>query len=167
MACRLVYFGHGNDYSNQKTKAMKKAIFLLLAVVATGFGTAARADVNEKVKKLLSESFRDAKDIQWEDHVAYYEVKFNHADIPTRVIYDTEGNILETYRYYGADQLPPIVVSKLNHRYQDRKVIGVTELSTDSGVSYFISMDDARNCYTVQSDPNGRMEQVKKFRKSE
>ena len=146
---------------------MKKMLFLLLAVVATGYGTAARADVTEKVKKLFHESFRDAKDIQWADHVAYYEVKFNHASIPTRVIYDTDGNILETYRYYGAQQLPPMVMSKLNDRYADRKVFGVTEVSTEAGVQYYISMSDSQNWYTVQSDPNGRMEQVKKFRKSE
>jgi len=145
---------------------MKKMIFILIAVVATGIGTSARADVSEKVKQLFRESFHDAKDIQWSDHVDYYEVKFSHADIPTRIIYDTEGNILETYRYYGEEYLPPIVESRLSHLYSGRKVYGVTEVSTESGVNYFITMTDDKNWYTVQSDTKGHMDQVKKFRKS-
>ena len=141
-------------------------IFFFAVAVATGFSTASHAEVSEKVKKLFNESFRDVTNVHWSDYQQYYEVKFTRASISTRMLYDTDGNILETYRYYGEDQLPPMLISKLNHKYTDREIFGVTELSSENGTTYYIVMDDAKNWYTVQSDEKGHFDQIRKYKRS-
>lgn len=146
---------------------MKKLIFavILLLGSATIFAKTL-PDVNQKVLKAFEQTFKNPKDVIWHEYQNFYEVDFNEGEIKTEVRYDSDGNILGTTRYYFENQLPPHIISKLGKKYPDRSVYGVTEIYANDDLTYYITMEDEKNWYTVKSNPLGFFEQTDKYKKA-
>ena len=147
---------------------MKKMILsaLLLAGI-TVFAKEAPSEVNEKVLKAFNETFEQAKNVVWHEYDNYYQANFKIDEIQVRAQYDEEGVLLKTMRYYGEKQLLPNIVAKLNTRYSDREVFGVTEVTSPEEVSFLITMKDDKNWYVVKSDVYGNLEQTEKFKRAD
>lgn len=143
---------------------MKKMIYL--AVLLTGLTAAAATppDVTEKVLKAFNETFTDAKNVTWTETENNYKANFSQSEIQVRAIYDGEGNLLETVRYYDEKNLPPNIVAKLKKSYAGKTIFGVTEISSEFELSYHVTLRDAKNWYVVKSDPYGQLELTKKFK---
>ena len=95
-----------------------------------------------------------------------YEASFKQSEIITRAIYDQDGNLLRTTRYYSQENLPINIITKLQKRYAGKTVYGVTELSTEDQVSYHITMQDEKNWYIIKADNWGSLELEQKFKKA-
>ena len=145
-------------------KTMIIAIAMLLG--STAVFAAAPPDVNEKVLKAFEETFKNPQEVNWHEYDNFYEVDFKQDDIKTSVRYDNEGNIIGTTRYYFEKQLPPHIASKLKRKYPDRSVYGVTEIFTETELTYYITMQDEKNWYTVKSNPLASLEQTEKYKKA-
>jgi hypothetical protein len=146
---------------------MKKILLALLMIGGlSSFSLPVPVDINEKVLKAFKEAFSDAKDVVWSEVDSYYEVKFKQSEVSARLKYDQEGNVIEAYRYYQEQQLPPYVLSKLKKKFADKKVFGVTEVTKESGLEYFITLEDQQHWYTVRSDSFGNLDLQKKFKKA-
>jgi len=137
----------------------------MLLASSTIFG-ATPPSVNEKVLKAFEETFQNPKDVVWHEYESFYEVDFKQDDIKTLVRYDADGNITGTTRYYFEKQLPPHIVSKLRKKYPERSVYGVTEIFSESDLTYYVTMEDEKNWYTVKSNALGMLEQTEKFKKA-
>jgi hypothetical protein len=87
----------------KKSITMKKLIICLCLVVAIGAMAAEPPEVNEKVLKAFNETFMKATDVVWHEMQNSYEARFKQSEIVTRAIYDTEGNLLRTTRYYAVE----------------------------------------------------------------
>lgn len=144
---------------------MKSILFaaLLFAGIAASAGTTP----NEKVLKAFKETFTNAEKVVWHDLDDQYQANFWQNSINVRVRYDDDGNLLETTRYYYEKDLPPIILSKLKKKYPERTVYGVTEITTQDEVTYYISMNDDKNWYSVKADAVGNMEQTDKYKRAE
>ncbi|HEY2720205.1 MAG TPA: hypothetical protein VGI82_00685 [Chitinophagaceae bacterium] len=146
---------------------MKKLIFAIaLLMGSTAMFAGTPPEVNQKVLKAFQETFKDPQNVAWHEFTNYYEVDFNQDDIKTEVRYDGEGNIIGTTRYYFEKQLPPHIISKLKKKYPDRSVFGVTEIYSESDLTYYITMEDDKNWFTVKASPLGSLEQTEKFKKA-
>lgn len=145
---------------------MKQAALLLLLFAGLSASASPYYDINEKVLKAFKEMFNDPKEVIWNEYTSYYEVKFKQGEFSARIKYDEDGNVIEAYRYYQEQQLPPYILCKLKKRYADKKVFGVTEVTKDSGIEYFITLEDSQTWYTVRSDSFGNLELQKKFQKA-
>lgn len=145
---------------------MKKLIICLSLFVATGAIAAEPPEVNQKVLKAFNETFVKAKDVVWHEMQNSYEARFKQSEIVTRAIYDTEGNLLSTTRYYSEEHLPINIISKLRKKYSGKSVFGVTESSTEDVVSYHIVLEDENTWYIVIADNSGALELSKKFKKA-
>ncbi len=146
---------------------MKRIILALMMMAGlNSFATPSPAEVNEKVLKAFNETFSDAKDVIWSEYESYYEVKFKQSEISARLKYDQEGNVIEAYRYYQEQYLPPYVLCRLKKKYADKKVFGITEVTKESGLEYFITLEDDQHWYTVRSDSFGNLDLQKKFKKA-
>jgi hypothetical protein len=147
---------------------MKKIIFGLAILLASAtIFAAVPPNVNQKVLKAFEETFKDPKDVVWHEYDNFYEVDFKQDEIKTLVRYDADGNITGTTRYYFERELPPHVISKLKKKYPERSVYGVTEIYTEaSDLTYYITMEDEKNWYTVKSNALGMLEQTEKFKKA-
>ncbi|MBS1919930.1 MAG: hypothetical protein JST17_06740 [Bacteroidetes bacterium] len=142
-------------------------IFFIAALLFAGIAASAGTTPNEKVLKAFNATFVNAEKVVWNDLDNQYQANFWQNSINVRVRYDGDGNLLETIRYYFEKNLPPMIATKLKKKYPQRSVFGVTELTTQDEITYYISMNDDKNWYTVKSDANGVMEQTDKYKRAE
>ncbi len=146
---------------------MKK--FLYLAILLTSLSASATTppEISEKVLKAFKETFATAEDVTWKELDNSCQANFKINQITVRAMYDNEGNLLETVRYYGETNLPPNIIARLKKRYAGKEVFGVTEVTSDSEVAYHITLKDEKHWYTVKSDPYANLQQTDKFKRAD
>ena len=145
---------------------MKKLIIFTCLFAALSATASNPPEVSEKVLKAFSETFMKATDIVWHEVRNLYEASFKQSEIISRAIYDKNGNLLRTTRYYSQENLPINILTKLQKRFAGKSVYGVTELSTEDQVSYHITMQDEKNWYIIKADNWGSLELEQKYRKA-
>jgi hypothetical protein len=121
--------------------------------------------VNDKVLKAFKQTFPNAENVSWQSSEEKYVAQFRQNGIRTIVNYDFDGNILEATRYYTEENLPINIVWKLKKKYPSSKVYGVTEVTTNETVNYFVKLEDETTWTTVQTDTEGNAEVVEKYNK--
>jgi hypothetical protein len=147
---------------------MKK--FIYLAFLLAGFVATAAAtppDVNEKILKSFKATFGDAQDVTWHEYEHYSQANFVLDRVRIRAQYAEDGRLLRTIRYYSEKELLPSVVAKLKKRYAGKEITGVTEVSSDTEVSFVINVRDDKHWYIVKSDVYGNLEQTDKFKRAD
>ena len=145
---------------------MKKLIILSCLFAALSTKASSPPEVNEKVLKAFSETFMKATDVVWHEVKNFYEASFKQSEIISRVIYDQDGNLVRTTRYYSQENLPINILTKLQKRFAGKSVYGVTELSSEDQVSYHITMQDEKNWYIIKADNWGSLELQQKYKKA-
>jgi hypothetical protein len=147
---------------------MKKLILCLSTVLCslTLLAAAPADEINAKVLAAFEASFKGASEVVWNQTQNAYEVKFKHNEIQTRVTYDTEGSIVKTMRYYQEEQLPMLIRAKITQRYAGKKIFGVTELSADDELNYYVILEDAKHWTTIKCDSYGNTSIYKKMKKA-
>jgi uncharacterized protein YxeA len=143
-----------------------KKIILLVAPVVLFITSSFAADPNQKVLDAFSKTFQQVKNVTWQDIDNRYEANFKDNNITFRIMYDQEGNVVKSIRYYFASTLPIFIQAKLSKKYDNKTVYGVTEITTDTDVIYHIILQDATNWIHVQSDSFGNMFTERKLRKA-
>src|SRR5437764_11237271 len=114
---------------------MKKLLFgFFLLLLSAG----SYAAPNEKVLSSFKLCFPKADSVNWYENETDYEVHFNLNGTRCLVWYDREGNITKSIRYYLAAELSPMILASLQHRYANQHIFGVTELTNEEGVLYYI-----------------------------
>ena len=150
---------------------MKKVILLAagaLMLVSTSFAKAVdpdREDVNEKVLKVFETTFPVVTDVKWKEYTDYYSASFKQNDVQTEVRYDKEGNFISSLRYYKEERLPLSVLTQIKKKFSTKSVFGVTELTTGTDISYFITLEDEKTWTVVKADLSGNLQVQEKFRK--
>ena len=122
--------------------------------------------VNEKLLQAFKITFPDAQEVQWQEQPDKYTVKFKTGGLATTVEYDKDGEFVSSTRYYHENNLPVNILCKLHRKYPEKTVFGVTEKTTVSDVQYLIKMEDATTWITVQSNNEGNMTVIEKFKKA-
>lgn len=142
---------------------MKKIIVLCCSclIAAASFAS----DPNTKVLKAFSETFAAAQNVKWQEFSDYYSVSFLYSGIQSKIKYDMEGNILGSIRYYDPSYLPLNILTKLKKENPSKELFGVTELSVDDDMVYFVKMYDAKHWITLKVDPSGNNQVVEKYKK--
>jgi hypothetical protein len=143
-----------------------KKMFLAIAVFASAVAFAADPAVDEKIEKHFKESFPKAEKITWYEADTHYEVLFTNNLVTCRMWYDRDGNVTKTERYYKEDGVSPFLLAKLNKRFEGKKVFGVTEVSTETGITYHIILEDEKRWYHVIGDASGNLHLERKLVKA-
>jgi hypothetical protein len=121
--------------------------------------------VNDKVLKSFKQTFPNAENVSWQSREEKYVAQFQQNGIRTIVNYDLDGNILEATRYYTEENLPINIVWKLKKKFSSAKIYGVTEVTTNETINYFIKLEDETTWTTVKADTEGNSEVVEKYKK--
>jgi acyl-CoA synthetase (AMP-forming)/AMP-acid ligase II len=145
---------------------MKKLIIFTCLFAALSATASNPPEVSEKVLKAFNETFMKATEVVWHEVQNLYEASFKQSEVISRAIYDQDGNLLRTTRYYSQENLPINILTKLQKRFAGKSVYGITELSTDDEVSYHITMQDEKNWYIIKADNWGGLELEKKYKKA-
>jgi hypothetical protein len=145
---------------------MKKVFGILpclLLLVSLSF---AKAMPNDKILKSFETTFFGTQDVKWYEHPDYCEVSFVQAGIRSNVRYDLQGRFLGSTRYYKEQQLPTNILFKLKNRYQNKNIIGVTEITNNDEIHYYVKMEDNKNLTTIKVNGYGQMEVYEKYKKA-
>lgn len=144
---------------------MKKLTFLtcLMAIVFSSFAK----DVNEEVLKVFNHTFPDAQRVSWSEEKESYLVFFTKKDISYRVVYDKEGNVVLAFKYYGEDNLPPVLLNKVKKAYPEFSVHSVIEKSSENAIEYHITMETDKKLLTLKADMLGTLTVESKYNKAE
>jgi len=146
---------------------MKKLIICVCLFAAIGAKAAVPPEVNQKVLKAFNETFTKAQNVVWHEAGNTYQASFKQSEITTRAIYDADGNLLRTTRYYSEEYLPINIITKLKKKYEGKKIHGVTETTTSEEAYYQIIIEDEKNWYIVNADVSGSLELSQKFKKAQ
>lgn len=141
-----------------------------LALTTGSFAaTSTNADgiISDKLLQAFKHTFPDAREVKWVEQADKFTVNFKQGDVLTKVEYDKDGNYLNSLRYYSEKNLPVNILCRLQKKYADKTVFGVTEMSSDTSVDYYIKLEDAENWLTVHSDSEGNMRVVEKYKKAD
>jgi hypothetical protein len=146
---------------------MKKVMYLLALLISLSATAAIPPKINEKVIKAFSETFTEAENVSWKEMDDSYHAIFTMSQIAVKAIYDNEGGLLQTIKYYEGKNLPSNILAKLKSKQSDKTIFGVTEIITDTEVAFHIVLKDEKNWYWFKSDPLGNMELTQKLKRGE
>ena len=147
---------------------IQKTLFALVCCLTFSAGAFA-ADgftISEKMLSSFKQTFPDAEQVKWLESADRYTVNFKENGILTKIDYDKDGNFISSLRYYSEKNLPINILCRLQKKFADKKVFGVTEMTTDAVVEYYIKLEDADNWITVKSNADGNMQVVEKYKKA-
>jgi hypothetical protein len=145
-----------------------KKILLAALILTSGFRVFAHEPdptVNDKVLGAFSKTFQYVDNVSWSEFKYAYEVRFNQYGTVTRVVYDKQGNILTTYRYYAEDKLPIMILVRVKQKFSDKKINGVVEESNEEGTTYHLTLEDAKTWLQVRVTGEGTIMVDKKLKK--
>ncbi len=147
-----------------KNLVFSAAVILLLSFHATA---ATAKPVNDKARQTFDLLFKDADNVKWSETNSYYEAFFDSDGIKTRVAIDAKGNLLQTIRYYGENNLPANVLYQIKNDYKGKNVFGVTEVSNKNGVNYRIVLKDDRYYTHVNANNSGDTQLVSEYKRGD
>jgi hypothetical protein len=147
---------------------IKKPFLILVCLLTVSAGVFAHGgiEINEKLLQTFKQTFPDAEQVKWLEATDKYTVNFTDNGILTKVDYDKDGNFISSVRYYYEKNLPVNIICRLQKKYSNKKVFGVTEMTTESNVEYYIKLEDETSWMTVKSNVDGNMEVVEKYKKA-
>ena len=147
---------------------IRKSLLVTVCLLSLSAGVFANENfaISDKLLQAFKQTFPDAQQVKWAEQEDKYMVNFKQNDILTKVEYDKEGNFLNSLRYYGEKNLPVNILCRLQKKYADKKVFGVTEVTSDASVEYYIKLEDENNWYTVRSNGDGYMQVIEKYKKA-
>lgn len=137
-----------------------------LITLSTGLRAADGFTINEKLLQTFKQTFPDAEQVKWVEQTDKYIVNFKQNAILTKIEYDKDGNFLSSIRYYTERNLPVSILCRLQKKFADKKVFGVTEMTTETSVEYYIKLEDETTWYTVKSNTDGNLQVVEKYKKA-
>jgi hypothetical protein len=153
---------------------MKRSLFSRSLIIAcclltlsAGVFAGSDGNISDKLLQAFHKTFPDAQQVRWAETEDRYMVNFKQADILTKVEYDKDGNFISSIRYYSEKNLPVNILVRLQKRFSDKKVFGVTEVTNEnSSVEYYIKLEDADSWVTVKSNVEGNMQVTEKYKKA-
>jgi|SRR5438045_569957 predicted transcriptional regulator with HTH domain len=140
-----------------------KKILLGIAIL---FSAIAYSTPNEKILKNFSDAFPKAENVTWYESENDTQVQFNSGKIKCKLWYDADGNVTKTNRYYTQESLSPFILARVQQKYNGKKIYGITEVSSDEGLNYFIILEDEKKWYHVTSDSIGNLKLEDKYNKA-
>ncbi len=141
-------------------------ILVCVMTLTTGAFAADGFTISEKILNTFKQTFPDAQQVKWLEQADRYTVNFKENGILTKIDYDKDGNFISSLRYYTEKNLPINILCRLQKKYADKKVFGVTEMTAENTVEYYIKLEDNENWITVKSNVDGNMQVVEKYRKA-
>jgi hypothetical protein len=142
-------------------------VFAAALIFSTNLMAGKNLAINQKVIQSFNQTFPFAENVKWQEFTDRYSVHFKTGSVMTIANYDKDGNFLGATRYYGTENLPLNILCKIKKKYADKKIFGVTEISTEEIVDYYIKLEDDANWVTVKSDASGSFEIVEKYKKQQ
>jgi hypothetical protein len=139
---------------------MKKIISYAVAVLI--ISSVAAAPGSRLIEK-FNATFPNAKNVKWSDDKSGYFVSFYQNENFEKVLYSREGDFICSWKYSNGEDLPTNIVLTLNRKYGESKILGVTELTTPTNVSYDIKISKGSKWYCLDILSDGTITKEEKY----
>jgi hypothetical protein len=139
---------------------MKKIISYVAGVLI--ISSVAAAPGSRLIEK-FNQTFPNAKNVKWEDDRSGYFVSFYENSNFEKVLYSREGDFICSWKYSNGEELPTNIVLLLSRKYGDSKILGVTELTTQTDVSYDIKVSKGAKWYSLDVSSDGTVTKEEKY----
>ena len=146
---------------------MKKVLYLVMLLTSLSAAANNPPEINDKVMKAFKETFSEAENVNWREMENSCQADFKMSEIKVRALYNKEGILLQTVRYYDEKTLPSNILAKLKSKQAGKEIFGVTEIATDSEIAFHIVLKDEKNWYWMKSDAVGNMELTQKLKRAD
>ncbi|WP_250630557.1 PepSY-like domain-containing protein [Rhodoflexus caldus] len=116
---------------------MKKVAMLLVAVLMSTLTYAQKMEernIPQAVKTAFQKAFPDAKEVKWEKENSFFEANFEVNETDYSVIFDANGNIMETEVEIEPHQLPQNIAHYLAQHYKGQKIKEAAKITDAKGV---------------------------------
>ena len=130
-----------------------KPLFILMMTVSAFFATTTNATdiVSPKVLKSFETTFGTATETVWTVTENYYKVEFLLNGQTLNAFYNEEGKLIGVSRNISSLQLPIILQTELKKEFPKYWITELFEMSTDNGVEYYITIEDANTKTVLKS----------------
>ena len=147
---------------------MLSALFLCISLIARDPGPGEK----DELIKTFTTSFPKAERVHWYEMPKAWVVNFVTDGVRSRIVYTKDGKVTEFTRYYFETNLPFLIRSKIKEAYPAKSIFGVVEVSvmTEGGASkmdYYIKLEDEKYWSTIQSDNEGNLRLVERYKKAQ
>ena len=149
---------------------MKKILLsmtLAIAVLGSAFAVPADKEPSVTVKTAFAKEFSQVTDVKWNEAAVgngVYEARFTFNNEALQAYFTEEGEFLGTTRQICVSRLPVLTANTLARKYADYHVVSVFEYSKPDGVSYYITLSDAKGGLLLQATGNGELTVYKKLK---
>ena len=114
----------------------------------------------------FNQTFPNAQKVKWADANAGYFVSFYQNGNFEKILYDKDGDFNCSWKYSDGKSLPTNIVMVLNRKYNDGKILGVTEFTTKDDVSYNIKLSKNAKLYSLDIASDGSITKEEKVYRS-
>jgi hypothetical protein len=116
-----------------------------------------------KLIQKFNETFPNAKSVKWSDDKAGYYVSFYQNEDFKKILYNKDGDFVCSWRYSNGEELPTNIIMKLNKKYGEAKILGVTELTTEGNSFYEVKLSKGPKLYCITLLTDGSITKENKF----
>lgn len=131
---------------------MKKVLIVLTSFVLFSCTGQKAKGVPQTVKDAFSKQYPQASEVKWDKEGDGFEVSFDLNEVDYSLLYDKEGNILETEVEIKPKELPAAAQEYLNKNYTGKKVKEYAKITDPKGV---ITYEAEVNGVDLMFDSNG------------
>ena len=130
-----------------------KPLFILMMTASSFFATTTNAAdiVSPKALKSFETTFATATQPAWTITEDYYKVEFLLNGQTLNAFYNEEGKLMGVSRNISSLQLPIILQTELKKAFPKYWITDLFEMSSDDGVEYYITIEDANTKTVLKS----------------
>ena len=116
---------------------MKKLALMIVAAMITSLSFAQKIqekDVPDSVKASFQKNYPNIKEVKWDKEGEKYEASFDLNKIDNSVLFDAQGNLLETEVEIELNQLPKGVLEYVKANYKRQNVKEAAKITDAKGI---------------------------------
>ena len=123
----------------------------------------AAAAPSSRLVQQFKTTFPNAENVKWSEDKTGYFASFYQEGNFEKVFYNQEGDFVCSWKYTDGKDLPTNIVVKLNKKFSDSKIIGVTLLTTQDNVTYEVKLSKGSKLYSLTISPDGSITNEDKY----
>ncbi len=132
---------------------MKKIIIALSAFFSLTSAQAFAADVvPANIVHSFISTFKNARDIAWEETNGYNVASFIQNGVKSSAYYDQDGKLVVVGTQINPSSLPTQLASKLDQDFASFAVTALFEMKDEFGTSYYATITDGKKVKVLKGD---------------
>ncbi|HEY6163058.1 MAG TPA: PepSY-like domain-containing protein [Bacteroidia bacterium] len=133
---------------------MKKLFFITAAFTLFALFSFAGTDVPAMVKTKFSSLYPGVKKVKWGKEDNKYEAEFEMNEVETSVLFDMNGNVLETETEVPVSQLPSSVSGYCSKNFSGKKIKEASKIVDAKGtVKWEAEIDGKDHLFDDNGNP--------------